>query len=528
VKKKIISILIVVILLLITGSIAEAAELFSDSFELNNLNLWDGWYDSGAGAIVGTEDVHPYNGTYNLISQIDGSTADQQAGVYKYISAPSKTTYARGYFKFNVLPNIDCQFSIMSFESPGAYMAEAVLSTWSSGGTTIYFAYMKDGVAEYFWDIPVPLLNVWYCYEMYLNIGALDGAVKFFINGVEVASDSGFDNDDWGNPNQIQLARFTLGQTAHEMYADDILVYNNNANADTMIKGTGTTSAAAGLNVTNSSDTSLLYLRNDGKVGINNTNPGSTLDAKGTLRLSGATTGYVGLAPAAAAGNYTYTLPSSDGTSGQILSMDSSGTLSWVTPSNDLVVTHTAGNTAPVTKTVTYRTVTTDLSGASHIWITQNLGADNQAVSAVVATWDPAGWFWQFNRKQGYAPGPTPAWTITSIDENSNWTSGEDPCTLLLGTGWRLPTGTEWSNVITNGGWSTYDDIYNSPLRLHLSSFLNTADGSNGYLGVEGYWWSSTQTDNTTAQAMAHDWVYVVSVLTWPSKVYGFTVRCLK
>jgi hypothetical protein len=68
-----------------------------------------------------------------------------------------------------------------------------------------------------------------------------------------------------------------------------------------------------------------------GNVGINQTSPGSTLDVKGTLRLSGSTSGYVGIAPAAAAGSTTYTLPSADGSSGQVLSTNGSGTLSWAT-----------------------------------------------------------------------------------------------------------------------------------------------------------------------------------------------------
>jgi hypothetical protein len=68
-----------------------------------------------------------------------------------------------------------------------------------------------------------------------------------------------------------------------------------------------------------------------GNVGIATLTPGSALDVKGTLRLSGATSGYVGLAPAAAAGSTTYTLPSADGTTGQVLSTNGSGVLSWVT-----------------------------------------------------------------------------------------------------------------------------------------------------------------------------------------------------
>lgn len=66
-----------------------------------------------------------------------------------------------------------------------------------------------------------------------------------------------------------------------------------------------------------------------GFVGIGTAAPGSALDVKGTLRLSGATSGYVGFAPASDAGSTTYTLPSSDGTSGQVLKTNGSGILSW-------------------------------------------------------------------------------------------------------------------------------------------------------------------------------------------------------
>ncbi|UAY51964.1 tail fiber domain-containing protein [Ferruginibacter albus] len=70
-----------------------------------------------------------------------------------------------------------------------------------------------------------------------------------------------------------------------------------------------------------------------GRVGIGTTSPGSSLDVKGTIRMSGSTSGYVGFAPAAAAGSTTYTLPSADGSNGQVLSTNGSGTLSWATAS---------------------------------------------------------------------------------------------------------------------------------------------------------------------------------------------------
>ena len=58
------------------------------------------------------------------------------------------------------------------------------------------------------------------------------------------------------------------------------------------------------------------------------------LQAKGSLQLQGSSSGSVGLQAAAAAGSTTYTLPSADGTTGQVLSTNGSGTLSWATASS--------------------------------------------------------------------------------------------------------------------------------------------------------------------------------------------------
>lgn len=70
-----------------------------------------------------------------------------------------------------------------------------------------------------------------------------------------------------------------------------------------------------------------------GQVGIGTANPGATLDVKGTLYLSGATSGFVGFAPHAVAGSTVYTLPATDGSSGQVLTTDGAGSLSWTSAS---------------------------------------------------------------------------------------------------------------------------------------------------------------------------------------------------
>jgi len=58
------------------------------------------------------------------------------------------------------------------------------------------------------------------------------------------------------------------------------------------------------------------------------------------LKLNGTSSGYVGLQGAAAAGSTTYTLPSSDGTSGQVLQTNGSGVMSWVTAAAGVSITN--------------------------------------------------------------------------------------------------------------------------------------------------------------------------------------------
>lgn len=196
---------------------------------------------------------------------------------------------------------------------------------------------------------------------------------------------------------------------------------------------------------------------------------------------------------------------------------------------DSLTVTHTAGDVAPVDKTVTYGTVSTNLSGTTKCWITQNLGADHQATSATDATEASAGWYWQFNHKQGYKHDgttvtPSTTW-IYPIHENSDWTTANDPCALLLGTGWRIPTKTEWETADANGGWNNYNDTYASVLKLHAAGFLYGVNVALHYRGSEGYCWSSTQDGDT---GMALDFVSDASRIGYHYKSYGFSLRCLR
>lgn len=110
----------------------------------------------------------------------------------------------------------------------------------------------------------------------------------------------------------------------------------------------------------------------------------------GTLRLSGVTSGVVTMATAAAAGTWTFTVPTSGGTNLQFLQTDGNGTTVWASPSGSGTVNSgTAGQLAY------YATSTTAVSTLGSLGTTTTVLHGNAAgaptFGAVVLTTDVSG-----------------------------------------------------------------------------------------------------------------------------------------
>ena len=192
---------------------------------------------------------------------------------------------------------------------------------------------------------------------------------------------------------------------------------------------------------------------------------------------------------------------------------------------------HIAGEVAPVDKTVTYGTVETDLTGSVKCWITQNLGSDHQASFVTDTTETSAGWYWQFNRKQGYMHDgkirtPNSTW-ISPISESMNWQIAQDPCALLLGSGWRIPTYNEWINVLERSGWGDWYGPWSSSLKMHAGGALDlNTEGSLIDRGTFGGFWSSTQIYELAGSSL--DFNNNQCWMNTEHKAHAFTIRCLK
>lgn len=195
-----------------------------------------------------------------------------------------------------------------------------------------------------------------------------------------------------------------------------------------------------------------------------------------------------------------------------------------------LTVNHTAGVVAPVDKTVSYGTVNNVPGDPAKCWITRNLGASQQAASVNDIQEASAGWYWQYNRKQGYKHDgstrtPASSW-INPIADTTDWFPVNDPCSIELGTGWRLPTLTEWINVKTAGNWTNWNGPWSSPLKMHGAGYLFNTNGNLVSRGSRGDYWSSTIHVPSFGMYLDMHSGYVGTSSSNMS--YAYTLRCLR
>jgi len=112
------------------------------------------------------------------------------------------------------------------------------------------------------------------------------------------------------------------------------------------------------------------------------------LDVKGTLSISGSTSGAVSLVAPAIAGSTTYVLPS-DGASGQVLSTNGSGELFWSTPGAGVTTTNAltigsglSGTSFNGSSAVTISLTNTDVSAGSYTSANITVDAQGRIIAA--------------------------------------------------------------------------------------------------------------------------------------------------
>jgi len=197
---------------------------------------------------------------------------------------------------------------------------------------------------------------------------------------------------------------------------------------------------------------------------------------------------------------------------------------------DEMTVNHSTTKGAPENATITYGTV----SYVGKCWITKNLGAAAQATSFSDASDDRVGWYWQFNRSQGFKKAgsvytPSSNWNSSGDPGLSGWIQDNDPCALLIGLGWRIPTQAEWDLANSTGNWTIAAQNANSVLmNLNGAGDMNPGTGVFETIGTRGLYWSSSVTTTPGSS-------WYMNIGSDPGvktngalNAYGFPLRCLR
>jgi len=193
-----------------------------------------------------------------------------------------------------------------------------------------------------------------------------------------------------------------------------------------------------------------------------------------------------------------------------------------------VIAHHKIGAVAPVSADITYNVISTNAFGSAtggYCLLDRNLGVTTLPTTVSDYT-NGTGWVFQFGKAKG--------WTASTISSNlatfnlaaatgTSWTAANDPCTILLGSSWRIPTKTEWTAAIGS----------NTPTSLYATwkTCLTC-----GYLQTTGALWSctyatvnSSTSDGTnyyTFNATSATSTYTVSTIG-PHNM-AMPVRCIK
>ncbi|MDR1742401.1 MAG: fibrobacter succinogenes major paralogous domain-containing protein [Dysgonamonadaceae bacterium] len=164
-------------------------------------------------------------------------------------------------------------------------------------------------------------------------------------------------------------------------------------------------------------------------------------------------------------------------------------------------------------------------------WATRNVGAPGTFALRP----ENAGMYYQWNRKIGWSntdplkgSNGSETWDST-VPEGSTWETSNDPCPA----GWRIPTkneiqslrdaGSVWTTQ--NGGGRIFGTAPNT-IFLPAVGFRTPGDGSFSGVGSNGYIWSNTQSNSSSAYCLGFQ-----SISAYITDYYsrtGFSVRCAK
>jgi hypothetical protein len=189
--------------------VTKAAVIFQDEFESGNFSAWTGNYaDTDCTAEVVPAPVKSgfYSGKFVTAAVASGN---KKAYVYKSLSDASYY-YARAYVYLDSdalpLDDVDDRFGFIQFLAGSTPLATAQVRHTTDGD---FFGFVTYGMSFMGTTAVLPEEGKWYCIEFYLKLGTgTSGEARLWIDGVERAAKTGYDNTNGGQYTVINQVRF--------------------------------------------------------------------------------------------------------------------------------------------------------------------------------------------------------------------------------------------------------------------------------------------------------------------------------
>jgi uncharacterized protein (TIGR02145 family) len=245
-----------------------------------------------------------------------------------------------------------------------------------------------------------------------------------------------------------------------------------------------------------------------------------------------------------------YTVTSSPGgftATGSASPLTVTGLINGTTYTFSVVATNINGNSVPSSASnsiALVSTVTNPTTGK--IWMDRNLGASRVATSSTdeASYGDLYQWGRGTDGHQVRTSGTTS--TLSTSDtpghgnfilnhagvidwrspHNDNLWQGVNGINNPCPNGYRLPTEAEWNAESLSWSSGNSAGAFASPLKLTLAGSRGSREGSVGYMGMYGSYWSSTVVYNLRSWALQINIDY--ALLGWQERAYGYSVRCIK
>jgi len=175
--------------------------IFEDGFETGTFEKWTGTVVE-LGTTLQVIAAAAHHGTYGAQAVCPGGYT--WAYAYKDIGDYG-ILYMRGYFRSDALPTSDPDadiyhhilMSIRSYETTWLSLIDVMMHNDAGTGKWA-ISYSDAGVTKWAYGLGSWSVNTWYSVEIMAKIGATDGEVALWVDGTQLASYTGLDNDDQG------------------------------------------------------------------------------------------------------------------------------------------------------------------------------------------------------------------------------------------------------------------------------------------------------------------------------------------